>query len=118
MLNTEKRIEIPNSEDIAINPNDLNKCVAVGDSRASLIDLETGKIERDLFTEDDRKKFTQKLQLNHCVADPFDQRYCLASGKNLILKDLRTKESCLTIEGCHTMEISSIDMNPNRSNRL
>ena len=48
--------------------------MAVGDSRASLIDLETGKIERDLFTEDDRKKFTQKLQLNHCVADPFDQR--------------------------------------------
>lgn len=52
--------------------------MAVGDSRACLIDLETGKVERDLFTEDDKKKFVQKLNLNHVVADPFDQRVIFA----------------------------------------
>jgi hypothetical protein len=55
--------------------------VAVGDSRACLIDLETGKVERDLFTEEDKKKFVQKLGLNHAVADPFDQRVIFALPK-------------------------------------
>ena len=115
-----ERIELPNIEveDVALDIQDPTKCLVIGANEANLIDLEAQKVCRKLFKDEDLKKLSSKLNLTKAAADPFDSRYCLSSGKNLILKDLRSNENCTSIENCHTMDISSVDMNPNRSNRL
>lgn len=115
-----EKIELPNCEveDLALDIVDPTKCLVLGENEANIIDLEAQKVARKLFNDADLKKLNARLNLTKAAADPFDSRYAQSSGKNLILKDLRSNENCTCIDNCHTMDISSVDMNPNRSNRL